>query len=110
MTTVDEKECLLNLPLKERTVALALKNIFDKIKQFEDEENVEVQKIHQSFIARFKEIEQNVNYHSRRPLKLSMALPSRLNTSKTLIISSPRVRRRRWGSCQRITKESLPIG
>ena len=32
--TSDEKENILNLPLAERTVAVALKHIFDQIKKF----------------------------------------------------------------------------
>jgi hypothetical protein len=69
MTTTDEKENIMSLPLQERAVAVALKHLFDEIKQLEDEENQEVQNIHHSFIGRFKEVENNVLFLSYRPAK-----------------------------------------
>lgn len=53
----NEKESILSLPLQERTVAVALKHIFDRINDLQEEETKETQKIHHSFIARFKAVE-----------------------------------------------------
>lgn len=36
MANVDEKDGIILLPIKERTVAVALKHIFDKIKKLEE--------------------------------------------------------------------------
>jgi hypothetical protein len=43
-------------------VAVALKHIFDRIKKIQEEENAEVQKIHQSFISKFQVVEEKVYY------------------------------------------------
>jgi len=66
---------MIALPLQERAVAVALKHIFDKIKELEEEETRETQKVHQTFIARFKEIEQKVELFLYRQATSSRADP-----------------------------------
>lgn len=78
MSGVDERQQLLNLPLPERTIAVALKQVFDQIKKIEEEEAQEIQKVHQSFIGQFKEGETKVIIHSLRPAKSSKADQSKL--------------------------------
>jgi hypothetical protein len=63
MTTNDEKENIISLPLQERAVAVALKHVFDQIKKIEEEENAEVQELHHSFMTKFKEVEENVKQY-----------------------------------------------
>jgi hypothetical protein len=54
MSGADEKENITQLPIQEKTVAVALKHIFDQIKKIDEEEQQEIQKVHLSFIGRFK--------------------------------------------------------
>lgn len=70
MSTNDEKENILALPLPERAVAIALKHVFDQIKLIEEEENKEVQALHTASIGRFKEVEENVHFGWCRSARL----------------------------------------
>lgn len=61
MSTNDEKENIIALPLAERAVAVALKHVFDQIKLIEEEENKEVQALHSASIGKFKAVEDYVH-------------------------------------------------
>ena len=61
MSTNDEKENIIALPLAERAVAVALKYVFDQIKLIEEEENKEVQALHSASIGKFKAVEDSVH-------------------------------------------------
>jgi hypothetical protein len=106
----NERESLLALPLQERTVAVALKHIFDRINDLQEEETKATQNIHQSFIARFKDIEHQVRPLPRRPAGSSRAVPSRRNSSTTPTTSSPRRSARRRPCMPSGTRASLPTG
>jgi hypothetical protein len=69
MSEVDEKQLYLELPLPERTIAVALKHVFDQIKKLEEQENLEIQNIHQTFIGKFKNVEKEVQIHLFRSAK-----------------------------------------
>lgn len=91
MADIDDREGLMALPLQERAVAVALKSIFDKIREIEAEENTQVQTIHHSFNNRFRELELKVLLSPPRPARSSKAPPLPTNNLKILTSSSPRV-------------------
>lgn len=60
MTSVEEKESLMELPPSEKVVAVALKYIFDEIKRIEKQESDEINSIQISLSQRFRAIEDRV--------------------------------------------------
>ena len=57
------KAALKELPPGERVVALALKNIYEKISQIHEQERNEIEQNHLSFISQFKEVEDKVTHY-----------------------------------------------
>lgn len=110
MDAANEKESLIALPLQERAVAVALKHIFDKIKELEEEETRETQKIHQTFIARFKDIEHKVLLSLCRAARSSRVPRSQHNSCRILIISSRSASARMLLDWLLATKALLPTG
>lgn len=66
MTSVEEKESLMELPPSEKVVAVALKYIFDEIKRIEKQESDEINSIQISLSQRFRAIEDRVTDGLRR--------------------------------------------
>lgn len=60
MSAQEEKENLLTLPLPERSVAVALKHIFDQVRGMQEEMVQETQKVHNSFFEQYNKVEQQV--------------------------------------------------
>ena len=56
----DEKKNIMELPMQERVVAVALKHVFDQIKQLSEEEGKESHSIISSFTNKFKDLEDKV--------------------------------------------------
>lgn len=54
------KTAIRELPSAERVVAVALKNIYEQIKQLHSQEKKEVDANHMTFIDKFKQIEKQV--------------------------------------------------
>ena len=63
------KSAIKELPAPERVIAVALKAIYDEIKELHCEEKKEVDANHLNFIDKFKEIEKKVNIRSSRQAK-----------------------------------------
>lgn len=71
MSVGEERENMMQLPLAERMVAVALKHVFDEIKKIDEEQAKEINAIHLSFIDKFKVVEEKVTNQIRR-LALSL--------------------------------------
>ena len=63
------KSAIKELPPAERVIAVALKAIYEEIKELHSEETKEVSANHLNFIDQFKEIEKKVNMHRSRRVK-----------------------------------------
>ena len=62
MSAQEEKDSILQLPLPERTVAVALKHIFDQIRAIEQEQAQETRQVHEKFFEQYQKIEQQVRH------------------------------------------------
>lgn len=93
MSTSEVKDSIIALPVQERVVAVALQHVFNEIIKIQDQENLEIQQLHQSFISRFKNIENRVSPPLFSRLRSYWDNPYLRHCLATLISSSRRLRR-----------------
>ena len=74
-------------------VAVALQHVFNEINKIQEQENIEIQQLHQSFISRFKDIENRVDIWSFSQLR-SYSDSLFLRGCSAMVISSSRRLRR----------------
>jgi len=100
----------MQLPPQEKLVAVALKHIFEQIKVIEEQENKEVQDIHQSFFAKYKTIEEKVSISLSSQQPSSVEHPYLLRIFKIQTNILHQLKNQKQNSWQRIIKELRTTG